>query len=211
MKSRQKGDLLEAQFHQYLLDEKAQGRLVFEAYAPQSCEIFRKKKYACNEREIEFDLVIEVRRTGRTEPHAYVVFECKNYSGAVREPEVINFSMNVSRAFGHKGTAVLVITSRLQPSAFSFADSAGVAVFKFDENGLETVIERTGTTWLEKRFVERQLVGEQHAARSLKFSGYQNKQYFSSVSDFIQTLLGEPPASKETTSERDYQSLPFIP
>lgn len=68
MKSRQKGDLLEAQFHQYLLDEKAQGRLVFGAYAPQTCEIFRKKKYACNEREIEFDLVIEVRRTGQTAP-----------------------------------------------------------------------------------------------------------------------------------------------
>lgn len=119
--------------------------------------------------------------------------------------------MNVSRAFGHKGTAVLVITSRLQPSAFSFADSAGVAVFKFDENGLETVIERTGATWLEKRFVERQLVGEQQTARSLKFSGYQKNRYFSSVSGFIQTLLGEPPASSETSSERDDRSLPFIP
>jgi len=211
MKSKQKGDLLEAQFHQYLLDEKAQGRLVFEAYTPQNCEIFRKKKYACNEREIEFDLVIEIRRTGRAEPHAYVVFECKNYTGAVREPEIINFSTNVSRAFGHKGTAVLVITSRLQPSAFSFADSAGVAVFKFDESGLETVIERTGATWLENRFVQRQLVGEHTATKSLKFSGYQNKQYFSSVGGFIQKLVGEPSASRETTSDKDDQSLPFIP
>lgn len=197
MKGTRKGDFLEAQFHQYLLDQQTEGRLIFDAYAPQTCKIFRKKKYPCNEREIEFDIVVEIRRVGRSEPHKYIVFECKNLARPVEETELTHFSTNVHRAFGHKGTAVLVMTSRLQTGALSFASSVGIAVVKYDEMGLETALERTGTPWLEKNFVRQQLVGKQTSAKSLKFSGYHNEQYFSSVMSLIQSLALDPSASSE--------------
>ncbi len=61
--STSKGDKLEDEFHQYLLDQQIHGELVFGAYPPENCRIYKKKEYYCREREanVEFDVVLELR------------------------------------------------------------------------------------------------------------------------------------------------------
>ena len=41
----EKGNKLEDKFYQYLLAQKRQGDLVFGAYPPKLCKIYKKKKY----------------------------------------------------------------------------------------------------------------------------------------------------------------------
>jgi hypothetical protein len=43
----EKGDELENKFHQYLLDQQRRGDLVYGAYAPENCQIYKKKKWGC--------------------------------------------------------------------------------------------------------------------------------------------------------------------
>lgn len=80
MNSTHKGNKLEDAFYKYLLDQKSRGDLVYGLHPPENCKILRKKEYYCREREdyVQFDIVLELYRQGRSSAHSYVVFECKN-------------------------------------------------------------------------------------------------------------------------------------
>jgi len=75
----EKGDELEDKFHQYLLDQRDRGDLVYGAYSPNLCKICKKKKYYCRDREdyVTFDVVVEFYRQGGTSPHLYVVLSVR--------------------------------------------------------------------------------------------------------------------------------------
>ena len=114
MSTVEKGNKLEDNLYAYLLDQKEKGLLVYDSAPPQLCKIYKKKKYSGSKREIEFDVVIEMFRSGASSPWQYIVFECKNHARPVQDRDVRDFSSKIHEVFKHRGKGVVVTTSRLQ-------------------------------------------------------------------------------------------------
>ncbi|PDT17650.1 hypothetical protein CO670_07820 [Rhizobium sp. J15] len=211
MSSTSKGDRLEDAFHQYLVDQQDRGELVFGAYPPGNCRIHRKKSYYCREREadVEFDIVLELYRTGRDTPHLYVIFECKNHDANISEVHVNDFSSKIGRIFSHAVKGILVVTSRLQSGAEKVARNARMGIVKFDELGLEIIADRRGSC-VEHGFVRSQIFRSDDATKSLKFSAYHDGKYFSSIHELITNLDPELPDHARHNNEGSSLSVPFL-
>ena len=189
MNTVEKGDRLEDQLYEFLLDQFRQDDLVFDVYPSALCEVY-KKKYFCAERggDVEFDVVVEVRRKGRSQPHIFLVFECKNHGAPVQERDVTDFSDKVRRIFGHAGKGVIFSASRLQSGAESIARSRRLGIAKFDANGIDVVADRAIGPWAESGFLKAQLVDGPRLAKSLKFSAYSDGKYFCSPLQFLMSF-----------------------
>lgn len=196
MSSVLKGDKLEEAFHQYLLDQKRDGNLLFGVYPPENCKIFKKKSYYCRDREadVEFDVVIELYAQGRVQPHLHIIFECKNHRGNVSETHVTDFSDKIGRIFPNAVKGILVVSSRLQSGAEKLARNRKMGIVKYDENGLEIVADRLGGLSLENGFVESQIFQSDYSRKSLKFSAYSDGRYFGDVDQLIRSLDPEQAA-----------------
>ena len=197
MNTTEKGNRLEDQLYDYLRDQLDRDELVFDVYPAGCCEVHKKKKYHCNERnrDVEFDVVIEVRRKGRIEPHLFVLFECKNHKDPIQERDITDFSDKVRRIFGHAAKGLVVSSSRLQSGAESIARSRRLGIVKFDENGIDIVADRKGGTWAEGRFVQTQIFDGPRSSKSLKFSAYNEGRFFGSVIQLLQSF--EPNLAEE--------------
>ena len=139
MNSSKKGDELEDAFFDFLVEQQRREELVYGLYPSNRCKIFKKKSYPCKERgaKVQFDIVVELYREGRTEASSCVVFECKNYRGGIPETCVTDFSDKLGRVFKHAHKGVLVVSSRLQSGADSLARSRSLGIVKYDQTGLD--------------------------------------------------------------------------
>ncbi|CAN7445396.1 ImmA/IrrE family metallo-endopeptidase [Neorhizobium sp. LjRoot104] len=211
MNSTSKGDSLEDAFHQYLLDQQDHGELVFGAYPPENCKIFRKKEYYCREREanVEFDIALELYRTGRDTPHLYVIFECKNHDASISEIYVNDFSSKIGRIFPHAVKGIIVVTSRLQSGAEKVARNARMGIVKYDEHGLEIIADRRGAC-VEHGFVRSQIFRSDNPTKSLKFSAYHDGNYFGTIDDLLTNLDPELTSHVRHQNESGSLSVPFL-
>ncbi|MCO5056888.1 MAG: ImmA/IrrE family metallo-endopeptidase [Rhizobiaceae bacterium] len=193
MNSTAKGDRLENQIYQLLLDQKNRGELIYDLYPSEYCEIFKKKSYYCSERKgnIQFDVVVEVSQKGRKSPSMYVVFECKNHQASIQERDVTDFSSKLFRIFGHAAKGVLVTSSRLQSGAENVARGRHIAILKYDVNGIEIVADRRSLGFYESRFLQAQVFQNDLGAKALKFSAYYDGRYFGSTGHLLSTLISE--------------------
>ncbi|HEV7434784.1 MAG TPA: ImmA/IrrE family metallo-endopeptidase [Pseudorhizobium sp.] len=207
-----KGNKLEDDLYDYLLDQKRRGELVFGGYPAENCEIFKKKKYYCNERknDVEFDVVVEYTLRGRKRAHSYVVFECKNYGSDVPEIEVIGFSDKLSRLFRHAAKGIMVVSTRLQSGAKEVATSRGMAIVKYDKKGLEIVADRRGRTCLDENFIAAQIFRADIPAKSLKFSAYHEGKFFGTLRRLLSSLTTDLSPPDESSSSSGI-SIPFVP
>lgn len=199
MNSTLKGDKLEDAFHQYLLDQQVQGQPVFGVYHPDTCKIFKKKSYFDKEREadVTFDVVIEVTGVGRSSPHLFVVFECKNYDGNIPEDKVTDFSDKLGRIFRHGSKGILVVSTRLQSGADKIARSRKMGIVKFDQKGVDVVADRRGGFPFENGFIKSQIYRAEKPAKSLKFSAYHDGRYFGSMEQLLGSLDPELPLDSQ--------------
>lgn len=213
MSTTEKGNKLEDRLYGYLQDQLDRGELVFGAHPATLCELHKKKEYFCNERggNVEFDVVVEVRRSDRSEPHLYVLFECKNHKGPVQERDITDFSHKIGRIFGHSAKGIIVSASRLQSGAESVARSRRLGIVKFDANGIDIIADRTAGSWAEKRFVEAQMIDSPRRSKSLKFSGCNEGRYFGSFQQMLQSF--QPGRTDPEIESNDHQakSVTFLP
>ncbi|AAX74123.1 hypothetical protein P053_02421 [Brucella abortus 01-4165] len=210
MNSTSKGDSLEDAFYKYLFDQKNRGELVFGAYPPENCKIYKKKRYYCREREadVEFDIVLELYRTGRDAPHLYVIFECKNHDASISEIYVNDFSSKIGRIFSHAVKGIIVVTSRLQSGAEKVARNARMGIVKYDEHGLEIIADRRGAC-IEHGFVRSQIFRSDDPIKSLKFSAYYDGKYFGTIDELLTNLDPEPVGQSRHEKKRGSISVPF--
>jgi Zn-dependent peptidase ImmA (M78 family) len=211
MKSSEIGDTLEDAFHQHLIDQLNQSQPVFGLYPPGNCKIYKKKKYYCAERKgnVEFDVVIEVFRNCASDPHLYVIFECKNYKAGIPESRVTDFSDKLGRLFLHKAKGILVISSRLQKGAESIARSRGMGIVKFDANGIDVIAERKGHSIFEPNFIEAQIYKSDSPLKSLKFSACYDGRFYDSIHQLIYSF--DPKSSEDDNNYQNFAKVPFIP
>lgn len=208
----QKGDMLEDKFHQYLHDPKSRGDRVYGTYDPSLCKIYKKKKYYCSEseRDVEFDVVVELYGEGRSDPNFYAIFECKNYEGSIPESEITDFSDKLGRIFKHAAKGVIVVTSRLQSGAKTLAEKRKMGIAKFDEYGCDIILDRKGSTCAENRFVESQFFEQARPVKSLKFSGYLDGKYFSTIEQFLGSIDLNQRVDDEIENDDYSSSVPYL-
>lgn len=194
------GDRLEDQLHEYLVEQSRSGGRVFDLYPPELCEIRPKAKYYCPLRRglVEFDVVIEIRRPGRSEPHSYIVFECKNHKSALKDTVVTHFASQLRSVFGQSAKGILVISGRLQSGAEATARSLRLGIVKFDPHGLNIIADRTTGRWTESGFIESQFFETARKAKSLKFAGVLDGVYFATPHSLLQKLEAESVADTST-------------
>ncbi|UWR29660.1 ImmA/IrrE family metallo-endopeptidase [Sulfitobacter sp. W002] len=190
MSTTEKGNRLEDQLYDYLNEQLVSDGLIYGIYPAHLCKVHRKKKYYCNERkgDVEFDIVIEVRRDSSAEPHIRVVFECKNHQKPIQERDVTDFSDKIRRVFGHGAKGVVVCSSRLQSGAENFARSRKLGIVKFDANGTEIVADRRAVVLAESEFVERQIFESLRQTKPLKLSAYSDGSFYGSMSQLLQSF-----------------------
>lgn len=212
MNSTAKGDKLEDAFFDYLRDQKDRGELVFGLYPSNRCEIVKRKGYPCRERggKVQFDVVIELYRDGSQTPSSYVVFECKNYQGAIPETRVTDFSDKLNRVFRHAVKGVLVVSSRLQSGADAIARSRSLGIVKYDATGFEVVADRNGVNCLENRFVRSQIFQDERSGRSLRFSAFDDGRFFGTINQFLRSLEPELFVAEEAEIGKARHSVPFV-
>ncbi|WP_312607873.1 ImmA/IrrE family metallo-endopeptidase [Agrobacterium pusense] len=212
MNSTKKGDELEDAFFDFLVEQQGRGELVYGLYPSNRCEIFKKKSYICKERgaKVQFDVVIELYREGRTDPFSYVVFECKNYRGGIPETRVTDFSDKLARVFRHAAKGVLVVSSRLQSGADSLARSRSLGIVKYDQTGLDVVADRSGRNYLESRFVRSQIFQDERATKSLRFSAFNEGRFFGAINQFLRSLEPESFTADEKEDRNSRRSVSYV-
>lgn len=206
MNTTAKGDKLEDELFEYLIDQQGRGDRVFDLYPADLCKIRKKPKYDCPQRRkpVEFDVVIEVYRDGREAPHSYVVFECKNYKSGIPESRVTDFSDKMGRIFGHSVKGILVVSSRLQSGAENIARSRSMGIVKLNDNGMDIVADRRQWNAVESAFVKSQMIEGENGVKSLKFSAYFDGRFFSRIGQLLEYFEdeadGKPPSEQGRVS-----------
>lgn len=190
MNTSEKGNMLEDKFYEYLVGQQSRHDLVFGAYPPNLCKIFKKRKYYCKEREadVEFDVVIELYRQDSSCMHLAVVFECKNHVSDIAEIHVNDFSNKLGRVFKHGAKGVIVVSSRLQSGAANVAKNGKIGIVKYDENGIDVIADRKGGFRAEKEFVRTQIFKDENPVKSLKFSAYHDGSFFGSIDQLLMSF-----------------------
>ncbi|PSM19321.1 ImmA/IrrE family metallo-endopeptidase [Nitratireductor sp. StC3] len=211
MNSTSKGDKLEDAFYRYLVEQKDRGDLVFGVYAAKNCKIYKRKSYYCRQRhsDVEFDVVLEIYRTGSDTPHLYVIFECKNHKANVSEMHINDFSSKIGRIFPYASKGVIVVTSRLQSGAEMVARNGAMGIVKFDEHGLEIVADRK-SKFLENAFLSAQMFWNENIKKSLKFSGFYEGKYYSNIGDMVTSLDPEVTNDLRFDQECVDHAVPFL-
>jgi Zn-dependent peptidase ImmA (M78 family) len=203
----QKGDDLESSFYGYLSKQINEDHLVYGIYPAKLCKLYRKKKYPCKERSrpIEVDIALEIYREGAKTPHIIVIFECKNYRGNLPETVVTDFSDKLGRIAKHGAKGILVSSSQLQQGAFDLAKARHLGVCKFDKNGLDVILERTGNIINQKTLLA-EITHQSTYQKGLKFSAFLDGKYYDSLGYFLASLTSQKRPINQVSEGR----IPFL-
>lgn len=143
MNSTAVGDTLEAMIHALLLSEIENDRF----WAKKSCcKVFRKKGYFSRDRQknIVFDIAIEIYLPGAQEYSVLVVFECKNYSHPVPVDDVEEFFSKLQQVSGANVKGVVAATSAFQSGARTYSKSKGLGLLRyFDKSEFKWELKRS--------------------------------------------------------------------
>lgn len=119
----------------YDLVQEALDNLKF-GLIPSCCKVFKKEPYhsAAREKDIIFDLSIEVRPEGAERRTLLYLIECKNYSDhKVPVDDVEEFWAKVSQVSDMGVKPVMITTNKFQSGAYTFAKNKGIMLIEVDE------------------------------------------------------------------------------
>ncbi len=99
---------------------------------PNSCQIFKRKKYYSRNRKayIEIDISIEVFIPNATNWSFLWAMECKDYKGSLSVSDVEEFHAKVQQIAGDNVKATLILSGALQKSALEYCKSLGIGVLR---------------------------------------------------------------------------------
>lgn len=112
----------------------------------ECCRIYQKKGYYSKDREKEivFDIAIEISLPGQSTYSVLVLIECKNYGHKVPVDDVEEFFAKTQQISASNTKAIVVSTNSFQEGAFNFARSKGMGLLRyFDREKLDWVLTRS--------------------------------------------------------------------
>lgn len=140
------GDELEQRIFELIEKEFENDRFPIKK---ENCKLFRKKGYYSKdrEREIIFDVSVEVYCAGSNKHSFLILIECKNYKSPVKVEEIEEFFAKVQQVAAANSKAVVATSSSFQSGAQTFAMSKGIALLRyFDPKSHHWVLHRSPST-----------------------------------------------------------------
>ncbi len=174
MDTTKKGDELEDKVYELFRDDILDDRFWAKK---ECCKIYQKKGYFSKDREknIIFDIAIEISIPGENSYSSLVLIECKHYADKVPVGDVESFLMKAHQVSGGNVKAIVVSNNAFQEGAFSFSKSKGIGLLRYyDRSDLEWVLHRSPSSIISSNFALNEWAG---AYEGLRKSGYESKYY----------------------------------
>lgn len=156
MKSTTKGNNLEDDIFQLIKGELDTGRFFVKG---ENCKIFSKKGYYSKDRQknIIFDVSIEVYLPGQSIYSLLILIECKNYNHAVPVDDVEEFFAKIQQVSGANTKGIIASTNSFQEGTINFSKSKGIGLLRyFNHSKFKWVLTRSPSTLLSTRFALRE-------------------------------------------------------
>ncbi|WP_415880002.1 ImmA/IrrE family metallo-endopeptidase [Methylomonas sp. TEB] len=218
MDTTKKGDKLEDQVFEVFESQIAEDCFFSKR---EFCKIFRKKGYYSKDREknIIFDVSIEVTLPGQERYSLLFLIECKNYGHSVPVDDAEEFFTKIQQISGAGAKGIIVSTNSFQDGAFKFSRSKGIGLLRyFSKDRLEWVLTRSPSSMASSSIASSErsnsyqaLHDESFGSRYFDFYGCVNdtytvssNQFFSSLArtdadpDFLKALAAVEQSTKES-------------
>ncbi len=143
MSSTLAGDNFEANIFNLFTDEISNERFFAR---PDCCKIFRKKGYYSKDREKEivFDVSIEIYLPGSSSFSVLILIECKNYNHSVPIDDAEEFFAKIQQISGANIKGVIASTNSFQEGTLKYCTSKGIGLFRyFDRTKFKWVLHRS--------------------------------------------------------------------
>lgn len=115
------------------------------SFIPEHCTLHRKKKYhnLIREKDVIFDLVIEVKHPDAIKPTILCIIECKNYSNhSVPVDDLEEFSYKLQNIKGYTPKGIVITNNKFQSGAFKVAENTGIMLIEVDEDNYTIVLRK---------------------------------------------------------------------
>jgi len=212
MNTVKKGDKLEIQifdlFNSQINDDE------FPFFKKEACKIFTKKGYYSKDREkdIVFDVSIEVYLPEQENYSFLFLIECKNYNHKVPVDDVEEFFAKTQQISGANIKAILASTNSFQASTLKFSKSKGIGLLRyFSPENLKWELTRSPSSLVstnekinEWYVAQRGIVDQSFESQYFDFYCYSNEEYTNSLRSFFRDL------SVKNTDKEGIKSLPKI-
>lgn len=143
MNTTKKGNKLENDIYKLFSEMISEDRFFAKS---ECCKIYKKKGYYSKDREKEivFDISIEITFPCKSTYSLLVLIECKNYGHRVPVDDVEEFFAKSQQISPSNTKSIVVSTNAFQESAFNFARSKGMGLLRyFDPERLDWVLTRS--------------------------------------------------------------------
>jgi Zn-dependent peptidase ImmA (M78 family) len=196
MDTTKKGDELEDQIFELFNDEISNDRFWAKK---ECCKVYQKKGYYSRDREknIIFDISIEISLPGEENYSSLVLIECKNYKDKVPVGDVESFLMKAHQVSGGNVKAIVASNNAFQEGAFNFSKSKKIGLLRYyDRTKLEWILHRSPSNIVSSSFAVNHYSGAYDAlhkhnykSRYFDFFGCIDHCYTNSFRLFFGTLL----------------------
>jgi Zn-dependent peptidase ImmA (M78 family) len=119
------------------------------SFVSEHCTLYRKKKYynIIREKDVIFDLVIEVKHPLANKPSILCVIECKNYSNhSVPVDDLEEFSYKLQNIKGFTPKGIFITNNKFQSGAFKIAENTGIMLIEVHEDDYTIILHKTANT-----------------------------------------------------------------
>jgi len=220
-----KGDWLENQAFNVFENQIKDGTFLTQS---QYTKIYKKKGYYSKDRQkdIIFDISIEVTYPNQTEYSLLFLIECKNYlNHKVPVDDTEEFFSKIQQISGANVKGIIVSTNAFQESAFKYADSKGIGLLRFyNREKLDWVLTRSpsnasaNTSENHRKVAVDALHNINYKSRYFDLFGYTNMLYTISSNEFFSNLIKpslndkdrEVLKSIETKNKKLFSSVPYL-
>lgn len=143
MNTTQKGSIFEEivfNYFNYLIKNGYFG------FTKDQCLLTQQKAYYSKDREKEivFDLSLELFFPQQDIPFLIILIECKNYDKKVPIDDIEEFSSKVSQISTHKTKALCITTKGFQEGALTFSKNKGISLWRITQHQPhEIILNRT--------------------------------------------------------------------
>lgn len=195
MNSTKKGDRLEAKVLSLLKEEISQDRFFV---GKDNCRIYPKKGYYSKDREkdIVFDIAIEVFLPGQDTYSLLILIECKNYSHPVPVDDVEEFYQKIQQISGGNVKGIIASTNSFQEGAFKFSKSKGLGLLRYyARSGLSWELTRSPSSLVSWSYAINEwniarygLTDSSYISDYFDCYCYANEQYTNSLNVFFSAL-----------------------
>lgn len=158
------------------------GRLLFDLL---TSEIFAKRCYFSPQRnkDIIFDIAIEIRLPDKENWSHLILFECKNYKKRVPVDDIEEFYSKLNQISGSGIKGVVVAANGFQEGAVNYAKSNHIALVRLSDNSnFKWVLNRVATR-LPKEEQLKEIQEDIFRALTLKDYNFDNFDFYANYED----------------------------